>query len=63
VRLATHELYEVLLVLAELPTDWFVTEPDATLVCCVCTNVVLDPPNLEVCGQSNCTRSIAANTL
>jgi hypothetical protein len=40
-------------ILTELPTDWFVNPPDDALECCVCTNVVFDPPNLEVCGQSN----------
>jgi hypothetical protein len=45
-------------VLTELPIDWFVDEPDATLVCCVCTNVVLDPPNLEECGQHKNNRSL-----
>jgi hypothetical protein len=50
---AVKRYTEVALNWTELPTDWLVDEPDATLVCCVCTNVVLDPPNLEECGQSN----------
>jgi hypothetical protein len=50
-RRATNQSIETPLTLTELPTDWFVAEPDSTLVCCVCSNAVLDPPNLEVCGQ------------
>ena len=34
-----------------VPTTWLLEEPSDELVCCVCTNVVFDPPNLEVCGQ------------
>jgi hypothetical protein len=36
--------------LTELPTDWLAEEPPSALVCCVCTNIVWEPPNLEACG-------------
>jgi hypothetical protein len=37
--------------LTELPTDWLAEEPPNALICCVCTNIVWEPPNLEACGQ------------
>jgi hypothetical protein len=36
-----------------LPQDWFIDPVPDELICCVCTEVARDPPNLEVCGQSN----------
>jgi hypothetical protein len=42
---------ELPLHLTELPTDWLAEEPPSAIVCCVCMNIVWEPPNLEVCGQ------------
>ena len=36
-----------------LPQEWFVDPVPDELVCCICTEVARDPPNLEVCGQSH----------
>jgi hypothetical protein len=34
-----------------LMQEWFVDPVPSALICCVCTEVVRDPPNLEACGQ------------
>jgi len=36
-----------------LPQEWFIDPVLNSLICCICTDVVRDPPNLEVCGQAN----------
>jgi hypothetical protein len=36
-----------------LPQEWFVDPVPGALICCICTEVARDPPNLEACGQSH----------
>ena len=40
-----------LLCVDSLPQQLFVDPVPAALICCICTGVARDPPNLEVCGQ------------
>jgi hypothetical protein len=36
----------------QLPTDWLVDAPPDELVCCICTDIAWQAPNLQ-CGQSS----------
>jgi hypothetical protein len=61
-ELPQDEPDELPLHLTELPTDWLAEEPPSAIVCCVCMNIVWEPPNLEVCGQiTHAKQSIAGS--
>jgi hypothetical protein len=45
----------------QLPSDWLTSAPPAELICCICTDVAWQTPNL-LCGQSKRKRTPAQPT-